>query len=188
MEVLLKRVRRIHVGTHSNNVHHVLKELFKRHGWAMTIDYHGGLEPSSMVEGCHQQVINDDDSVGWINGDDTVGWDSLQTRPDCLQMTAFGPVYVRDGMLSFANPALVAGTTLAKGVGGAGVQDVGHVYGLAGRPETSAQFRKECVWPDQLGGCRRNATHWILSQEGQKVLAAQLAGIETQDADRAPAH
>ena len=184
MEQLGKRVRRIHVGTHSNYVHDVLKQLFTQHGWVETIDYHGGLEPSRVVEGCH---INHADPP--MNGDDTVGWDSLQTNPACLQMTAFGPVYVRDGMLSFANPALFPGAS-ANGSGAEAerttpdrVQQSGGVLGLAGRCEASVPFRKECAWPDRLDGCQRNATHWILSKEGQGILALQLSGIENDSAE-----
>ena len=183
MELLGKRVRRIHVGTHSNRIHAIVKRLFTQHGWVGTIDYHGGLEPSSVVEGCHK---NQSDTP--ITGDDTVGWDSLQTNPDCLQMTAFGPVYVRDGMLSFANPALFAGAPAKSG--GAAAEEMpldtkqsGGVLGLAGQHEASTPFRKECAWPDRLHGCQKNATHWILSKEGQGVLALQLSGVENDSAE-----
>ena len=183
MELLRKRVRRIHVGTHSNQGHATLKRLFTQHGWVGTIDYHGGLEPSSVVEGCHN---NQSDPP--ITGEDTVGWDSLQTNHDCLQMTAFGPVYVRDGILSFANPAFFPDAP-ANG-GGAAPEGMPHdttqsggLLGLASRHEVSAPFRKECAWPDRLHGCRKNATHWILSKEGQGVLALQLSDVENDSAE-----
>ncbi len=39
MDVLKRKVRRVHIGTHGADVHDTLANLFRRKGWHMVFDY-----------------------------------------------------------------------------------------------------------------------------------------------------
>jgi hypothetical protein len=86
MQQLVQRVRRVHIGTHSPEIQAQLKDLFLSTGWELAIEHHGR----------HG------------DGDESLFADSRQSDPSKLQDTAFGPVFVRDGILAFSNPLFSA--------------------------------------------------------------------------------
>src|ERR1700722_7849780 len=46
MEIVRRKVRRIHIGTHGKDVHKTLLKLFQRDGWKIVFDY----DPNSKFE------------------------------------------------------------------------------------------------------------------------------------------
>ena len=131
MQQLAHRVRRVHIGTHSAEIQAQIKRFFLAYGWDLAIEYHGR----------HG------------DGDYSVGWDSLQDNTSKLQNTAFGPVFVRDGILGFSNPALMGRT--ARGV-------------QPWQPQTSEE---SCE--NSRGSASGAASRWIESKKGQAALAIQ---------------
>lgn len=89
-------VAAVHVGTHAADTHKNLRGLFESWGWHMTMDY-GGIYHARMLE-CDSKVAQ-----------------ALQTDVSCLTESPWGPIYVRDGLLGFVNPAFAAGAATLDG-------------------------------------------------------------------------
>ena len=49
MDVLKRKVRRVHIGTHGRDVHRVLHDMFKRQGWEMVFSYEPNAEHDSAL-------------------------------------------------------------------------------------------------------------------------------------------
>jgi hypothetical protein len=142
MQQLVQRVRRVHIGTHSPEIQAHLKDLFLSTGWELAIEHHG-----------------------WHgDGDESLTADSRQIDPSKLQDTAFGPVFVRDGVLAFSNPALTD------------QRDESHPRGDA----CAAPVPWE-TWQTQRSEAHRNdnglgswsAGRWLDSCHGQAAVAVQ---------------
>lgn len=136
MPVLKARVKRIHIGTHQPGIHSKLRKVFLSAGWTPTIDYQYGLRPHqtdgvSVVSGC--EIPGASLTRGFEPGDLQV-WDGLQQNPRCMQQTAYGPVYIRDGLLGFANPR--------------------HLPALQHPVETATPYVRSCMWPSNVDGCK----------------------------------
>jgi len=72
-------VAHVHIGTHGEAKHRALRDMFTEMGWIKALD----LESSGP---CDSTLVL-----------------SVQTNKACWTKTNFGPIYVRDGMLSFLN-------------------------------------------------------------------------------------
>jgi hypothetical protein len=85
-ERLRARVGHVHVGTHSPALHAQMRAFFQHElGWRKLIDL-----PWNQRGECDRALVN-----------------SIQRDRSCLVQTRMGALYVRDGMLAFANPRLV---------------------------------------------------------------------------------
>jgi hypothetical protein len=78
----------VHIGTHSDAIHAVLKARFDERGWILFFAYPLGYHGGGLT--CDNHLVN-----------------ALQMRTECMTETPFGKVYIRDGMLSYGNPKLV---------------------------------------------------------------------------------
>jgi hypothetical protein len=79
-----QHVGAVHIGTHSDAVHARLKKRFESRGWTLLFAY---------APGYHRGGHNCDNHLE----------KALQQQPDCMVESPYGKIYVRDGMLSFAN-------------------------------------------------------------------------------------
>ena len=103
LPILGSRVRRLQIGTHAVNIHQALRNFFVDAGWWLIIDHafrtsgsyavtsEGG-KKVTVMEGCN------------TNLPDWELFEALQQNPLCTQLTRYGPVFVRDGLLGFLNP------------------------------------------------------------------------------------
>jgi hypothetical protein len=95
--VLDGRLRRLHIGTHTPDIHSALKQFFLRKGWFLTMDLmYGMYEQRSgqservYLQGCGPindipvEMEGEGVARGW--GDKYV-FDSLQLNPGCTQQT-----------------------------------------------------------------------------------------------------
>ncbi len=105
IETLNAKVRAVHVGTHAPYIHDQVRDVMLREGWGLALDMEHNprmVECDSTVQpsraGGEQDVWGGDGPGGWGQ----VDW--LQRDPSCLTHTEYGPMYVRDGLLSFYNP------------------------------------------------------------------------------------
>lgn len=91
LKLLEERVDIVHIGTHGGKVHNALVDVFKnRGGWDVRVSFQPG-------GACDASVVN-----------------SLQTDRNCMASTDFGPVYIRDGLLSLHNVKRVGRYSKAK--------------------------------------------------------------------------
>ena len=106
LQTLNDKVRAVHVGTHSPSIHELIHAMMLDAGWVLELD----LNHNPRMVMCDSTVLPSPGASGVEmgssgsadgNGD---GYDWLQRDESCLTGTEQGPMYVRDGLLSFYNP------------------------------------------------------------------------------------
>ena len=80
MDLISKKVKAIHFGTHSVKLHSDLHKMFLKHGWKVIQSYQGERQ---------------DDKAS-----------SYGTMPGRFENTAFGRIRLGDGVLEVVNPLL----------------------------------------------------------------------------------
>jgi FkbM family methyltransferase len=127
LKTLSDKVRAVHVGTHSPSIHEHIRAIMLGAGWVLELD----LDHNPRMISCDSSVLpsresqeqagqeakwsgGGDDGQGGIQGGAAEGfgesgangdaYDWLQRDESCLTHTEQGPMYVRDGLLSFYNP------------------------------------------------------------------------------------
>lgn len=94
LQTLNAKVRAVHVGTHSPSIHEHVRAIMLGAGWVLELD----LNHNPRMVMCDATVLpSRDDEYDWLQRDET-----------CLTGTEQGPMYVRDGLLSFYNPKFSA--------------------------------------------------------------------------------
>mmetsp|Transcript_25612 Transcript_25612/g.84593 ORF Transcript_25612/g.84593 Transcript_25612/m.84593 type:complete len:473 (-) Transcript_25612:64-1482(-) len=87
------KVKALHVGTHSLDIHENVKAIMIEEGWTLELDLP-----------YHPRIVECDKSVREEESDAKGSYGWLQRDQSCFTYTDQGPMYVRDGLLSFYNP------------------------------------------------------------------------------------
>jgi len=108
LDTLNHKVQAVHIGTHAPYIHQQIRAIMLNEGWGMELD----LQHNPRMVECDATVLpsrtpdptDTDIDTDTDTARHTDKFDWLQRDASCLTQTEQGPMYVRDGLLSFYNP------------------------------------------------------------------------------------